>query len=239
MREYKRKNVFSLCIILAMMALMVFPVPVMAQGEEPPAGEEPAEEEALAVEVQLTPEPEIAPTAEQEEPAEEEPEPVEVELDPTPTIEPVEEESPPDEGSDETSEDESVAEAVGALSEEEIVLVDSQGEEVPLASEEAAELLTEPDPVFCPQNGVCGDSHTNMADAISDALASDADGTILVEAGTFDGFELTSFGESGSPVNITIQGGVGGTTYFDSQIFIHDNYANIILRDFTVKYFRQ
>jgi len=138
---------------------------------------------------------------------------------------------PTENGSDE---DAIVAEGVEILAESGTVLTDEAGNLLPLASEVAAEILAAPDPVFCSEGGVCGVSRTNMADAISDALASGDSGTIFVEAGTFSGFDLSGFGTSGTPLNLTIQGGIGGTTYFDTQIFLHNNYANIILRDFTV-----
>jgi len=67
-----------------------------------------------------------------------------------------------------------------------------------------------------------------MAEAITDAAGTG--GTIYVESGTFDGFTLTGFHGS----DLVIEGGTGGgTTIFDSQIYLHHNDASIFLRNFT------
>jgi len=223
MKKQNKWKKSCICVLtLAMLFVLVVPSPVLAEGDEPaetPAGAETAanNEEAGAVE-------------EQQEGPEKEPE-EEVEITPEVTLS-----SLPDPvvTAEIEQESEGVSDTVELLSENGTILLDEEGNEVPLGSQEAADVLAAADPVWCPSAGVCGDSHINMADAIADALADGGDGTILVESGTFSGFELSNFGTSGSPVNIVIQGGVGGPTYFDSQIYINSNYANITLRDFTV-----
>jgi hypothetical protein len=236
------KRAFSLCIILAMLVLLVFPTTILAEGEEPPAEEAPAaEEQAPPAE-----EPPVEEVVE-EEPAEEVAveEPVEEAAVEVPAEEPAEEapaeeaqaveeavgEAPAEEEA--AVEEEAVAEAVELLAEEEIVIADDSGESVPLASTEAAEVLAVPDPMYCPPGEVyggptCGPARATMAEAIADAAG--AGGTIFVEAGTFDGFTLTGFnGEE-----LVIEGGAGGgTTTFDSQIYLTGNLANITLRNFT------
>ena len=250
-----------------MVLLMVFPVSVFAEGEEPPAEEPPAAEEGSEpVEVELDPSPTIEPT--QEEPAaEESEEPVEVALDPTPTIEPVEdqtgaEETPepedlcpnddnklkpgicgcgkPDLDSDEDgilnckdscpddptnscapapedaadgtqeitsdsheetaeleAESEDLAEIVDVLNEQNVQVVGEDGQPLALASEEAAEILTDMDPFFwngsewigytvsgsgCPANVTCNASPTPFQAAVT---AAGSGTTIYVASGNY------------------------------------------------------
>ncbi|KAA3646475.1 MAG: hypothetical protein DWQ07_09685 [Chloroflexi bacterium] len=145
-------------------------------------------------------------------------------------------------GDEETAPEEEnpVAEAVQALDKADAVLLDENGEPLSMASQEAAEALAAPDPQFCPAglsfgDAGCGAAHTNMADAIADALAAAASGisgTIFVESGNFDNSGINddilvdgfTYGTS-----LTIQGNAngGGTTTFTTSFLVGTNTPNI------------
>ena len=192
------------------------PPPEEAATDEPTGEEEPAEpaaeESAAEPEVEITPE---------------------VTLDPMP--ETAEEETAaevPAEEEEIVINEEVVEAAVEELAESGTIITNESGAEVSLASEEAAEVLSAPDPMYCPPGEVyggptCSPARANMADAIADAAGNG--GTIFVEPGTFDGFTLTGFnGEA-----LVIEGSGAGSTYFDSQIYITGNLADVTLRGFS------
>ncbi len=247
MRHYLsiKKFLYTLGILCLMLGLI--PAMVFAQDEatpEPPPAEAPAEPPAEAPEeapaepvVDITADPvfELPPTQvpEEEAPTEAPVEPV-VDIVATPVFElpPTEEAELPDPAVETVVEVE-VAEVVEALADADLVLVDANNEVVPLASEEAADILSVRDPMYCPAGLAYGDlgcspARANMADAIADAAGNG--GTIYVESGTFTGFTLTGF----NGADLVIVGGTGGgTTSFNSQIYLTDNSANITLRNFT------
>ena len=176
--------------------------------------------------------PEEEATEEPEEEATDEPED---ETAPEPTEEPADdgeeseeeatEETPQDEASDETSEEEpevDIAEIVADLAEADVVLTDETGEEIPLASNEAAEILSNPDPYFTRwgqkhcyvSSGSCDSScnHCTVSSTpIQDAIDNVHDyglpdgGTIYFEAGTYyenviiNVANLTLYGDPGDP----------------------------------------
>ncbi len=184
----KRKTYFRtllpLLIIFSMMLAAVHTTPVYAQGEEPPATTEPAGDSPAA-----------------EEPAGDEPAATEPAGDEQPSTEPAAGEAPATEalptepaGSEppalETTGNELpavdngevVAQAVEALAESELVLVDAQGETLPLASQEAAQTLAATDPYFYHAScagGKC--TYTTFADALTNFAAKSASGYIFVE----------------------------------------------------------
>ena len=136
-----------------------------------------------------------------------------------------------------TEEENPVAEAVQALDEADVVLLDEEGEALSMATQEAADALTAPDPQFCPAglsygDVGCGTSHNNMADAIQDALDaatnSGISGTIFVDAGSFTGFTLSGFTFGTS---LTIQGNAnnGGTTNYTSAVVVDNSNTGLNL----------
>lgn len=81
-----------------------------------------------------------------------------------------------------------------------VVVYEENGDILPLASQEAADALAEPDPQFCPAglpplDPGCSPVRGTIAQAVADAYAAGGDGTIYVEAGTFN-------------ENVTIDGGL-------------------------------
>ena len=95
-----------------------------------------------------------------------------------------------------------------------MVVLDEEGEAVPLATQEAAEAIATSDPMWCPDGvhpiantGGCTASYTSMTDllaALSGAGQPAVDGTIWIEA-TYD----SSIAEPGGTTNITIDGNSG------------------------------
>jgi hypothetical protein len=110
----------------------------------------------------------------------------------------------------------------------ELVVLDAKGEEVPLASEEAAEILAGGDPIWCPSGvapkenvGGCSPSFSSM-DALVAGWMPTGNGTIWVEDGSLvdAGTEIngaTTWAAAAS-FSLTIQGGwngVAGSTALD------------------------
>ena len=139
---------------------------------------------------------------------------------------------------DEPTADEPAAESDEAQAEEEpvlaqvpegtdVVVVDGEGEVVPLVTQEAADVIANSDPMWCPDgvdpiantNG-CTDSYTSITDLLA-ALSVDQptqDGTIWIEA-TYD----SSVAEPGSPNNITIDGN-NYTTWRDYSLTVQGGW---------------
>jgi len=158
---------------------------------------------------------------------------------------PAEEETPIEEAPPvEETEDLTVAEALEQAPDgTEIAVVNDEGQLEPLATQEAADIVAEADPIWCPDSvttpmagtgagGTCSPSHATMTDMVNWLLVNDAnltvDGTIWIEK-TFDsaaesvtGFTLdgtnaafTNFDQHA----LTIQGGWDGigTNTIDSS----------------------
>lgn len=135
-----------------------------------------------------------------------------------PADEPAPEETPAAEETQETSEDEAtevnLAEVVETMAEAGVVLVDSDGEVIPLTSQEAASALVAPDPIGCPPGVTplswggsgtgCTGSYTSIQAAIDDALVV-AGWTIYIDPGTF--YENVQVNKS-----VTLQGSGQGLT---------------------------
>jgi hypothetical protein len=110
----------------------------------------------------------------------------------------------------------------------ELVIVDAEGDPVPLASMEAAEALTLPDPKFCP-NDNCATAivRGTIAEAIADAYASGLSGIIYIEAGTFnETVSLSGFigyGDAADvPQTLAIIGAGSGQTIINGNMNIYD-----------------
>ncbi|MCX6058893.1 MAG: hypothetical protein NTW69_12165, partial [Chloroflexi bacterium] len=168
-------------------------------------------------------------------------------VDPTPTSTPVDEATPaPTEESAPTSAP--VDEATPAPTEEiaplladvppgtDVVVLDENGQPLPLASEAAAEVIAQGDPIWCPgsQNPYtdstgCSPSYTTLT-ALLTALDESTwpDGTIWIEKGIYDGLAGHNTAEAGTTAggsakavrllgssntnNLTIQGGWNSST---------------------------
>ncbi len=230
--------------------------------EEPPAEEPPAEEpptEEPVCEGECAPEPAEEPV--EEAPAEEPVEEAVIEGCTDPLAENYNEAATLDDGScyiiaeelpaeeppaEEPLAEEDLSEVVQALAEADAILVDENGEEISLASEEAAETLAATDPYFysggekycfvypggdCSGCYYCDDTTaTPTQQAINYAAThTPDDGTIYVESGTYAGFTIDNFGS-----DLIIQGAGIGTTTYTSQIYLtNNNNIDITLSNFT------
>ena len=161
----RKKSVLSLIMVFSMMVLMVFPGTVLA--DDAPPAEEPVQEEL--VQEETTQEETVAPETSEEE----------VLPEPLVTVEP---------------EEEDLAEIIEVLNDADLVVVDESGDCIPLASEEAAQTLTEDsDPFYFDsalsawvgysETGVCAarvnpancyTTSTPVQDAVNGAIAAGA-----------------------------------------------------------------
>ena len=190
------------------------------QAEEPIATEQPPTEEAVGTE---------EPQAE---------EPIATEEPPTEVMDETEAVSPEDENSEEeiAPEDESVAELLSEAPENtNIVVLDENGDTVPLVSEEAADIIVEEDPMWCPSGVLpggsgCTTNYSSISALINELTGSrrnryEQDGIIYFTSGNTNGsFNLTrsNIGTSDfnalNDYNLTLQGGwngsnLGGATF--------------------------
>lgn len=128
-----------------------------------------------------------------------------------------------------------------------LVVLDATGEPQPLATVEAAEIISAGDPIWCPGlpgEGGCTAPHSDLASLLTDLSASqpDQDGTIWIQAGSdnsgaflIDGSTLSTW----SSHSLTIQGGwdlsdsgnVSGVTTFDEYLHIVNWGAGISIND--------
>ena len=200
-------SLLSLFAVITMLALLVFPVSVLADDGVPPSDEpttevvaESAPTEAPVVEAAATEAPVVEAAA------------TEAPVEPVAT-EPAVETAP-------AEDTESVAEVVAVLDTTDSVLLDENGEAIPLASEEAAEILAVSDP-YVVRAGVthrflsectgqpvdalntCTVSSTPIQAAVTFAVAGE---TVVLEAGTF--YENIIIDEG-----ITLQGAGQGNTF--------------------------
>lgn len=119
-----------------------------------------------------------------------------------------------------------------------ISLHNNNGEVVPLASEEAATILA--DPQFCWENSTtgvvtCGASHGTIDAALADAYAHNFNpnevGIIVIEAGTFTGgqtIQPANWGLNTAPGSFEIRGSGAGSTIITSGLAIN-NFSNSFL----------
>ena len=172
MFKQKRLTVLSMAVVLALLGAAVMPFTALADDVSPP----PTEVPVVDVPPTEVPVVDAAPT---EEPV----------VDVAPTEAPVVDVPPT----------ESVSDVVAALADANAVLLDADGDPIPLASQEAADALTYSDPWFDAGGGVivgysltgtcvtgvteCNTSTTPIQDAIDDARSGGT--TINVEAGTY------------------------------------------------------
>lgn len=212
-RNFRKKSVFTSVMVIAMLLLMVFPTAVFAEGEEPGVEAEPVVEETTQ-EAQVPVEGEESNAGESS--------PVEVEAEaglPEPQVAVAED----------------TAAVVEELSAAELVIVDDAGQALPMASQEAAQVISAPDPwvvrggvthrfmADCTgqpvdANNTCTVTTTPVQDAIDFALSGE---TVYIGAGTFVedievvGKDITLQGEPGaiiqSPDVINADFNVSGT----------------------------
>ena len=188
----------------------------------------------------------------------------EVDQEPPPE-EPIDQEPPPEETLvEESASDEPVSGVVAGTEEGpvlaqmpeniEIVVLDEQGEPVPLASQEATEILAVPDPQFCPTgalpgDGTCSPIRTTIQEAVNDAKAAGVGGTVYIQSGTYN--ETITIADFSTA--LTLQGVLGLNPYsaltdpanrpvVNGRILIQDgtdfgnvgNTANITLADLII-----
>jgi hypothetical protein len=192
----KNKLALTLTLVLALSAWLV--TPAFADGETPPPPDEGTTETSTEGTVEETPAPteEAAATAD----------PVVIETVPL-----------------ESSADTSTAESLASLPEgTDLIVVNADGETVPLASEEAAEIIAGGDPIWCPTGvapvpdvtqTICSDTYTSLADLVA-GFVPYTNGVIWVQwnttaAGTIDGAGGWS---TAATYSLTIQGGWEGTS---------------------------
>jgi len=179
------------CIRFLLPALMIFSVllaavcttPVQAQGEEPPSGDapetepqatsEPSEGEPAGEEPGADPPPADSPPADNAATA-------------PPSVDPPPAADAPDEAQTSLLTEDSpvLSQAVEALDETGLVLVDDQGQALPLASQEAAQILNAADPYFYHTScagGKC--TYGSFAETLTNFASKNANGYIYVEGG--------------------------------------------------------
>jgi hypothetical protein len=260
----RRLRHLSVAIFFALFVTALWVTPAFADGETPPppdtgtteVADDGSAAEATPVPTELAPteetgSTEVAPTDEAIQPTE--PAPTETVTDPAP-VEGEISQSAPSEG--ETTGSDLLAELPEGT---DLVVLDADGESVPLASEEASEIISGGDPFWCP-SGVapkpgeapCTNSFPNL-DALVVGFVPTSSGTIWfdnggVAAGTIiDGAGLWSVAASYS---LTLQGGWGGTsgstaldpvdpyTYFsgvnDDYLWIQNWVGSVTLKNIVI-----
>ena len=216
----KKGYLTPLLVVFMLITQMMSPVVVFADGGTPPpeATEMPPIEE--------TNEETVVSETDTEIPADETPtEEVTSEID-VPSDEEI---VPTESDGTEKTEDLTIAEVFEQAPENtDVVVVNKEGEIEPLATQEAAEIVEEADPIWCPDgqsptpgtNG-CSPSFTTMTDVINWLITNDPDaaGTVWIE----DGYDSASEGVTGFEIDggdytnldnhaLTIQGGWDGNS---------------------------
>ncbi len=203
MSKQKLFPVLSIAVLLALLMAAVLPLAAFAQDETPPGGE--------PVVVQEAP-------AEEEVPAEE-PAPVEPAAEESAPAEPVAEEQP--------AEEITIPEVLEQLPEDaELVIVDAEGEVVPLASVEAVEIVSKNDPIWCPDSAMPGNGCTPAFDTVTELvgyISNPANG--VTGAGTIyftstynvNDFSITQR-DMPNLTDLTIQGGWNGQVGNDAAL---------------------
>src|SRR5215216_5857789 len=209
MKSIKKLSVVSIVILFSLIASLVFPISVLADDATPPA-EATSEVLPPTQEPVTTEEPVVtaAPVATDA--------PVIVEA--SPTVPASTDASTTDDASPtDGASDVNLTEIVAQLDTADLVLLDENGQSVPLASNEAAQALTAPDPIGCPPGvkpiawggtGVgCTSSYTSIQAAINDPLVVSG-WTVYIEAGTYNE-QITI---QSTKANLTLYGDPGNLT---------------------------
>ena len=234
----KKLRAVSLAVLLSLTLSLIFPVGVLADDALPPSPEAtevaappeevPTEEGATAEEPSLIEE--AAPTQE-----------------PGATEEPVATEAAvsTQEVSADTETIEIDASLLGELPEgTDVVVLDESGSPVPLASQEAAAIMQEADPMWCPSTATTVTSdcvnHATVTGLLALLAGKNADGVIYfmpaygTNDATFDGTNANLVGLSDNA--LTIQGGWNGTTTLNSAISFTGSSAfsvPLVIRNWT------
>jgi hypothetical protein len=182
MKRTKKLTIVSIVLFFSLLSSVVMPTSVLADDSTPPPADTPVvvppTDEPVITEVPteapvtvVTPSPEATLSA-----------------DPAATEVPAGQDP-----SDQASEPVNLTEVVDQLNSSNLVLLDEDGQTIPLASQQAVDALTAPDPIGCPPGvlpiawggtGIgCTTSYTSIQAAIDDPLVT-AGWTIYVEAGT-------------------------------------------------------
>ncbi len=211
MKYAKKFTIFSIIVLFSLISSLVFPISALADDTTPPPADTPevsqpteapvATESPASIEVTA-----VAPSATDM--------PVIVEPSltaPAATQVPATEEST----TNEATNDINVAEVVAQLDTANLVLLDENGQSIPLASNQAAEVLNAPDPIGCPPGVLpiswggtglgCTASYTSIQAAINDPLVISG-WTVYVEAGVYH--EQVTI----SKANVTLMGDPGSLT---------------------------
>ena len=197
-------------ILLVMLLSLIFPASTVFADDTIPPEDTSEVVDTPGVEDEVDQEPPPEESIDQEPPPEES-----VDQEP-PLEEPVDQEPPPeDEPASElevgTEEESAIAQMPDNI---EVVVLDEQGEPVPLASQEAAEIMAVPDPQFCPTgalpgDGTCSPIRTTIQAAVDDAKAAGVAGTVYIQSGTYN--ETVTIADFTSA--LTLQGVLGLTPY--------------------------
>lgn len=200
MDKKRHPSILGVCLTIAMIALLAFPMQVFAEDETPASTPVPAETtpapqstpesiipaDPTAVLVETTPAPQA--TTEPTTPADPTAESTGVPADPA---------AVPTEAPFAADSSVLIKESVSALQETGAVLVDLTGEPIPLGSQKAAEALAALDPTGCPAGVTptwmggtglgCTANYTSIQEALNDPLVVDGAGwTIYIQEGNFN-----------------------------------------------------
>ena len=242
-------RIFGAVILLLMLLSLIFPTSTVFADDTTPPGDTtevvdmPVEEE---VDQEPPPEEPVDQAPPVEESVDQEPLPEEAVVE-----EPVATDSAPD-AEPVTGDESLIAQMPDNV---DVIVLDEQGEPLPLASQEAAEIMALPDPQFCPTGALPGDAtcrpvRTTIQAAINDAKAAGVAGTVYVQSGTYNETTITIADFSTA---LTIQGVAGLSPYsvltnpadrpvINGRILIQDgndfgnvgNTANITLADLII-----
>jgi len=168
------------------------------------------------------------------------------------------ESTPPSEteASESAPPEQSVAEILEQLpADTELVIVDENGEALPLASEAAEEAIVLKDPIWCPVGvapkpgiGGCSNSFVSLSALVAGFIPPAKNGVIWIEAGTDTGSQVVINGAgTWAPAannSLTLQGGwvggltgnaaIVGTTVFDTAISIVNWNGIVTVNDITL-----
>jgi nitrous oxidase accessory protein NosD len=204
MNNRKKFSFFSIAVLLSLVLSLIHPGIAFADGDMPPTD---------PPEAAVTPDSGTAPdTTEVAAPAE-------TPVSESPSIEIVPTDAPPAEAlpaAEPAVVETQVSDLVVALADAGVVVVDAVGETVPLASQQVAEILSQPmpDPIGCPpgvapvswggSGAGCTEFYPSIQDAINDPLVVNG-WTIYIETGSYA--ENVTINK-----NVTLTGEAGGAT---------------------------
>ncbi|MBL8049824.1 MAG: hypothetical protein JNM46_01255 [Anaerolineales bacterium] len=236
MNRYKLFQWKAVIMLGVLMLSLMIATPAFADESLPPSGTE-----------ESTPETQTS--------GEEEPAPVKNSSEEE-TVE-VQESAPPveTEASEQSPQEETVAEILEQLPQDtELIIVDENGEALPLASEAAEEAVVLKDPIWCPAGvapkpnmGGCSGSFVSLSALVAGFIPPAKNGVIWIEAGTDSGAEVEIDGlvwTAAANYSLTLQGGwigpagppVGsgaiiGTTTFGNAISIVNWNGAVTIND--------